>query len=163
MGITEPVRAARACQCAAGAYAPLVVRTEQVIAGVEPALAAERGVRWAYLFGSCARDAAGRDVDIALMPAAGAFPSAVDWGQLIARLEGVVGTKVDLVDLRAAPLSLLGAILGDRRRVLVDRERDARHEWEAHAMLRWIDFKPAYERYQRVRQEAMQERLRGAS
>ncbi len=140
-----------------------MVRTEHVIAGVKPVLLDEAGVRWAYLFGSCGRSAEGRDVDLALMLTGGAFPSAVDWGQLIARLEDVAGAKVDLVDLRAAPLPLMGSILGEHRHVLVDRERDARHEWEADTMVRWIDFKPAYERYQRVRQEAMEQRLRGAS
>lgn len=141
----------------------IMVRTEDVLTCVQPALVGEAGLRWAYLFGSCARGPAGRDVDIAVMPSEGTFPTAVDWGQLIARLEDVAGSKVDLVDLRVAPLPLVGSILSEHRRVLVDRERDARHAWEADTMVRWIDFKPAYERYQRVRREAMEQRLRGAT
>ncbi|MBI5851587.1 MAG: nucleotidyltransferase domain-containing protein [Planctomycetes bacterium] len=134
-------------------------KRDEVIAQVEPLLAAEPALRWAYLFGSCARDAvAPRDVDVAVMPREGAYPTAVDWGMLIATLEAAAGMPVDLVDLRTAPLPLAGTLLEDRV-VLLDREPGARHVWEADTTSRWIDFRPAYERYTRVRQMAMSERL----
>lgn len=131
---------------------------DDVIARVKPLLAAESALRWAYLFGSCARGQTPRDVDLAVMPRDGAYPSAVDWGVLIAGLEAVVGLPVDLVDLRSASLPLAGTLLADRV-VLLDREKDARHAWEADTTSRWIDFRPAYERYSRVRQQALTERL----
>ena len=90
----------------------------------------------------------------------GALPTAVAFGLLVARLEAAAGCKVDLVDLRAVSLPLAGDLLRDRI-VLVDRDRDARHEWEADTTSRWLDFKPAYERSAEVRRQAMLARAAG--
>ena len=96
------------------------------------------------------------------MPRADALQSLVEWGQLVAALEAVLHSPVDLVDLRSAPLSLVGPML-EQRVVVVDRERGARHEWEADTTSRWLDFRPALERFSQVRREALAARLRGAS
>ncbi len=136
-----------------------MVRSVDVIPRVRAVL--ERApLRWAYLFGSCARGPEGRDVDIAIMPEVGAYPTAVAWGSLIAELEPAAGTTVDLVDLRTAHLPIASAVLSARV-MLVDRERDHRHAWEADTTSRWLDFKPAWERYSRVRNEAAAARRRG--
>ncbi len=134
----------------------------QLIAAVKNVLEAEPHLRWAYVFGSVARGKEGRDVDVAVMPAASLPAGAVAWGQIVARLETATGRKVDLVDLQNAELPLLGALLPERV-VILDREVDARHVFEANATSRWLDFKPAYEEAQRIRLSAMQTRLRGAS
>lgn len=139
-----------------------MVRRADAIARAQPLLEREATVRWAYLFGSCARGEEGRDVDLAVMLRAGARGTAVAWGQWIAALELAVEAEVDLVDLRLAPLSLIAAVLGQRI-LLVDREPAARHAWEAQELSRWLDFKPALERYERVRRAAMERRLRGTS
>lgn len=138
-----------------------MVLLPKIQASVQPLLERQADLRWAYLFGSCARGADGRDVDLAVMPRDSAYASGVAWGSLIADLEAAVGAKVDLVDLRSASLPLAGTLLTERV-VLLDRERDARHAWEADTTSRWLDFKPAYERAALVRLEAMRARLSGA-
>jgi predicted nucleotidyltransferase len=131
---------------------------EQVLAAVRDVLQADPHVRWAYVFGSVARGGPFRDVDVAVMPAADMPGGAVAWGQWIARLEATLGTKVDLVDLRRAELPLVGQMLRERR-VVIDREPDARHAFEADTTSRWIDFEPSYQEFLERRSRAMRERL----
>jgi predicted nucleotidyltransferase len=121
-------------------------------------LSAEAGVRWAYVFGSVARGEPFRDVDLAVMPRAGSLTGGVAWGLLIARLEAALGAKVDLVDLSGAELPFVGPMLRERR-VLVDRDPDARGTWEADTTSRWLDFEPSYLEYLRRRSEAMRQRI----
>ena len=125
------------------------------------ALANEPHVRWAYVFGSAARGTAYRDVDVAIMPAATMPGGAVAWGAIVARLETAAKTKVDLVDLSQDNLPLVGPMLTERVLVL-DRERGARCAFEAETTSRWLDFRPAYEEFLRVRTLAMQRRLQGS-
>lgn len=125
-------------------------------------LAAERGVRWAYLFGSCARGEPHRDFDLAVMSEPGAFATMVAWGRLVADLEAALGGRVDLVDLTDAPLPLSGTLLADKI-VIVDHVPSQRHAWEAETASRWIDFRFALERAAEIRRAAMEQRLRGAS
>ena len=54
-------------------------------------LAADDGLAWACLFGSAARGGPCRDVDIAILPRAGAYGSLLDIGTLVARLEEACG------------------------------------------------------------------------
>ncbi len=133
----------------------------EAIDAVRLVLAAEPHLRWAYVFGSVARGTTYRDVDVAIMPAPSMPPGAVAWGQLVARLEATLGTKVDLVDLDTADLPFVGPMLCERI-VVLDRDRDRRHAWEAETTSRWLDFRPSYEEAQRVRTLAMQRRLSGA-
>ena len=121
-------------------------------------LAADDGIAWAYLFGSASRGDTFRDVDVAIMPRAGAFQGLVDLGALVARLEDACGCKVDVVDLRSAALSLAGPMLRERI-VLLDRAPDDRHVWEAETTLHWLDFKPTWESFQRTREAALRRRL----
>ncbi|MFY9343920.1 MAG: nucleotidyltransferase domain-containing protein [Planctomycetota bacterium] len=121
-------------------------------------LATEPHVRWAYVFGSVVRGGTFRDVDVAVMPTKEMPPSALVWGQLTARLEDVLGTKVDLVDLSHAGLPFAGPMLLDRR-VVVDRDPDARHTWEANTTSRWIDFKHSYDEFLDRRNRAMRARM----
>jgi predicted nucleotidyltransferase len=139
-----------------------MVTAGDLITAVRDVLAGEPHVRWAYVFGSVARGGAGRDVDVALMPAAEMPRGAVCWGSCIARLEAATGRAVDLVDLGCAAITLLGPMLCDRV-VVVDRDRDARVAFEAAATMRWLDFKPCQAEAERIRVLAMQRRLRGAS
>lgn len=122
------------------------------------ALAESDGLVWAYLFGSAVRGGTFRDLDVAVMPAGGAFGKLTDLGRLEVRLAVASGCEVDLVDLRSAPLMLLGSILRGRR-VLLDRDPEARHVWEAEAMIQILDFEPAIARYSALRRERLLERL----
>lgn len=141
---------------------PAVKGSAELIRTARAALSTEAHLRWAYVFGSVARGEAGRDLDVAVMPAPTMPAGAVAWGEIIARLEAATGRKVDLVDLQHAELSLLGPMLVDRV-VVLDREPDARHDFEAESTSRWLDFKPCYEEARRIRTLAMQRRLNGAS
>jgi predicted nucleotidyltransferase len=109
---------------------------------------------WAYLFGSAARGEKHRDVDIAVMPEDGTLVSLTELGRLQIELSRAAGTDVDLVDLRRAPLPLLGSILRERI-VLVDRRRHERHDWEARTHSRWLDFEPALRRSSAIRREKL--------
>lgn len=131
---------------------------DEALAAVTRVLHDEPAIRWAYVFGSVARGQPFRDVDVAVMPAASALDGAVVWGQLVARIEAAVGTSVDLIDLRRAELSLVGPMLRERR-VVLDREGQARRTWEADTTSRWLDFEPAYEEFLRRRSDAMRLRL----
>lgn len=133
----------------------------EVIAAVRKAIADEPHLRWAYVFGSVARGVPGfRDVDVAVMTAASMPAGAVAWGALVSRLEAAVGTKVDLVDLACGDLPLLGPMLLDRI-IVLDRDPSARHAFEAETTSRWLDFKPSYEEFLRVRSLAARRRVQG--
>lgn len=124
-------------------------------------LAREQGMRWAYLFGSAARGEEHRDLDIAVMPVAGADeggPDLATFGRIAGDLEALTGTSVDL---GSAPLPLTGPMIRERI-VLLDRDPAARHAWEAETTSRWLDFRPAYERYSALRRAAFLRRTRGA-
>lgn len=123
-------------------------------------LAADDRIAWAYLFGSAARGGAFRDLDVAIMPREGAYDRLLDLGMLVARLEEACGYKVDLVDVRDATLTLLGPLLCERV-VLLDRDPQRRSVWEIDTTRRWLDFRPAWERFQEVRAEALRRRLAG--
>lgn len=142
------------------AYAAFVRPPQEVIAAARQVLAEDPHVRWAYVFGSVARGTGYRDLDVALMPGPGMPSGGVAWGERIARLEAAAGCKVDLVDLSCADLPLLGPMLLDRV-VVVDREPSARHSFEAETTSRWLDFKPSYEEFLRVRTLAAQRRMQG--
>ena len=53
------------------------------------------------------------------------------------------------------------AVMLRERRVVVDKEPQARCTWEAETTCRWLDFEPSYEEYLRRRNEAMRLRLAG--
>jgi predicted nucleotidyltransferase len=132
----------------------------EVIAIVRRTLADEPHLRWAYLFGSAVRGPRYRDVDVAVMPASSMPAGGVAWGPIVARLEAAVRTRVDLVDLQTRHLPLVGPML-EGRVVVLDRDPAARHAWEAETTSRWLDFRPAFTEANRIRQLALQRRLRG--
>lgn len=133
-----------------------------MLAAVQQALAAEPDLRWAYVFGSVARRQPWRDVDIAVMPAASMPAGAVALGGLIARLEAALGCKVDLVDLTHENLPFVGPMLRERV-VVLDRDTAARRAFEISVTSRWIDMEPVLARAAKVRELAMQRRLRGGN
>ena len=141
-------------------YARRVRSREQVLAAVAAVLGADPHVRWAYVFGSVARGEPFRDVDVAIMPSASMPIGAVAWGLLVARLEEALGIAVDLIDLQRPNLPLLGPMLSERI-VVLDREPRARVDWEVETTLRWLDFRPSYQEFLRIRDLAMRQRLQG--
>lgn len=121
----------------------------EVTAGAT-ALLTDAGVRFAYLFGSRAtgRHRPVSDADIAVLTdrpltLLAEARLSID----LARALGV--PSVDLVDLRRAPLRLLGRILGEGR-VIHGRDDATRVEFEVVNRGRYFDFLPQ----QREHQEA---------
>lgn len=135
-----------------------VAANARIPATVRAVLSARQDLDWAYLFGSAARGEHFRDVDVAVMPNEAMAAGAVAFGSLIAAIEQATASTVDLIDLRSASLPLLGALLPDRI-VVLDRDPDRRRTWEADATSRWLDFRPAFERANRIREMALRQRL----
>ena len=99
-------------------------------------------VVFAYLFGGLASGSVKplSDVDLAVFvrETANLAEYKLD---LFDRLAGALGTdELDLVVLNAAPTSLAGRILGNRR-VLVDKEPFRRHAYESLTLRKFFDFR----------------------
>jgi predicted nucleotidyltransferase len=123
---------------------------------IQRVLAAAPEVRWAYLFGSAARDDGwwhDLDVGVVTAPRLGLL----DLGRLAGDLESAAGAPVDLVDLAAAPAVFVYQALRDGTRVLVDRDREARLDWESERISQALDFLPDY----RAALAAWRRRIRG--
>lgn len=130
---------------------------ESLRARLTSVLSTDARLAWAYVFGSAARGEKHRDVDIAVMPEDGLLVSLTELGRLQIDLSRAAGTDVDVVDLRRAPLPLLGSMVRDRI-VVVDRRPHERHDWEARSHSRWLDFEPALRRSSAIRREKLAQR-----
>jgi predicted nucleotidyltransferase len=118
------------------------------------ALALHPEIRWAYLFGSCARAEPFRDVDVAVMLAPSAR-GAVALGKIVNRAENAApGVPVDVVELSAVAPTLAGRVVREGR-LLVDREPETRRAWEAAANQRALDIEPWLAEAERLRNEAL--------
>ncbi|MFZ5470278.1 MAG: nucleotidyltransferase family protein [Myxococcota bacterium] len=111
---------------------------------MERVLTAEPEARWAYLFGSAARGQGDwRDLDVGVVTSRGF--GLLDLGRLASALEEATRERVDVVDLGAAPPIFVHDILRGRTRLLLDRERGARLDWESEQISRALDFLPTYQ------------------
>lgn len=116
---------------------------------------AAAGVRFAYLFGSRATGEHGPDSDVDIAVAADRPLTLLEESGLAVELATVLGVdSVDVVDLRTAPLRLLGRILLDGV-VLLGRDEPERVEFEVRTRSRYFDFLPM----QRAGQEAYVRRI----
>jgi predicted nucleotidyltransferase len=120
-------------------------------------LAAEPKIGYALLFGSRARGTAHEDgdVDLAIGGRNMKF-SLLELGGLIARLEEVACTSVDLVLLDEAPPGLAFRIF-QAGLVLFDRDHPAFVERKAKAMLEYYDWQPIEQRLARAVLEAVRD------
>ncbi len=103
----------------------------------------------AYLFGSVARgtERAGSDLDLGVLLAGPAVPTLE--GRLLgyeATLEQVIGRRVQLVILNDAPVDLVHRVFRDGR-ILLDRDRSARIQFEVRARNEYFDLLPFLRRY----------------
>lgn len=113
------------------------------------------GVRFAYLFGSRATGTHRPDSDADVAVLADRPLTLLQESGLAVELATALGVPaVDLVDLRTAPLRLLGRILADGV-VLHGRHEPARVEFEVRTRSRYFDFLPM----QRATQEAYVRRV----
>ena len=133
-----------------GAYNRLVTSITQAVTNV---LSAQAGVAAAYLFGSMATGAAGRDsdVDIAVLFTE-TPPHTLDSARfaLASQLEAAVGVPVDLVIVNDAPVDLRIRVLRQGR-LLVDRDRSARIGFEVRTRNQAFDLEPVLTRYRSAR------------
>lgn len=106
-------------------------------------LAEDARIQYALVFGSTARGTAHRasDIDIAVGLAERTRLSALELGDLVARLESAAGRPVDVVTLDEAPASLAYRIFKDGI-VIVDKDHRALAERKARAILDYLDFRP---------------------
>ncbi|NLG79603.1 MAG: nucleotidyltransferase domain-containing protein [Firmicutes bacterium] len=108
----------------------------------------------AYLFGSFAKDRARpkSDVDVAVLfearsdDALARFAARTD---ISSDLEGLLGRRVDVIDLGDAPLSLIHQVLKSGEPVF-ERNHTQRIEFEVNARRQYLDMLPHYEKYVRV-------------
>lgn len=118
------------------------------------ALRGQSDVRFAYLFGSVARDEAhpDSDVDVAVFYEKPASPAR--HGTLHEELERALGRTIDLVNLATAPPLLLREIVRDGLVVLC-RDEDALAELELSMLARYLDT----QHLRAVQREALAERI----
>jgi uncharacterized protein len=113
---------------------------------------APRSVVAAYLFGSEARGEGRRDsdVDVAVLFSE---PVKAALGNAVRRLEGdlerVLRRPVQVVELNRAPADLVHRVLRDGK-VLLDRDREARLDFEVHARNEYFDLEPIRRLYRRA-------------
>ncbi len=106
-------------------------------------------VVFAYIFGSRVRRerAVKGDVDVAIYAGRG-----LSWRELVEmmnELEDLVGTRVDLVDLSTAPLTLAYEAVKTGV-VALDRDPEKRVEYEVKILREYLDLKPRLENYFRT-------------
>jgi hypothetical protein len=113
---------------------------------------APRSVVAAYLFGSVARgeERRGSDVDVAVLFSE---PVSAALGNAVSRLEGdlerVLRRPVQVVELNRAPADLVHRVLRDGK-ILLDRDREARLDFEVRARNEYFDLEPIRRLYRRA-------------
>jgi predicted nucleotidyltransferase len=125
---------------------------EAVLDAIRSALAAEPGIRWAYVFGSLGRGEPFRDADVAVAVEPGGLSTWRSLGRLsrtLARATGLEGLEVDVFDVRRCPLPMVSEILRDGV-VVTDSTPVERRLWECEVTWRWLDFRHVWEARERI-------------
>ena len=117
---------------------------------VREVLAAQEGIAFAVLFGSAARGAlrASSDVDLAVRFTEDGQGQGWELGGIIAALEGALGRRVDLVDLKTTSSTVLGMEIA--RGVLVKGSTEELVGLRVRAYKAWRDFGPRFRRMARA-------------
>jgi predicted nucleotidyltransferase len=103
-------------------------------------------IAYALVFGSSARGTAhaGSDLDLAIGLESHEHISALDLGELIARLECASGRPVDVVLINESPPAVAYRAFRDGR-VIVEKNHRRLAEEKARAILEYLDFRPLEE------------------
>ena len=107
----------------------------------------------AYLFGSAARGEAGRnsDVDIGVLLKKDFKPNRFYEVKLAKEIEKVTGMKnVEVTILNKKPISFLNQVLRYGR-IVFSRDEKARVRFETDVTKKYIDLKPYFEEYNKMR------------
>lgn len=103
-----------------------------------PTLFQQEGVKLAYLFGSFAKNKMGQDVDLAVL-----YSGEISHlRQLLA--EHLKTQRIDLVDLKPAPLSFKFAVLRDGK-LIYKRNSIDENDFELEVLREYQDIQPIYE------------------
>jgi predicted nucleotidyltransferase len=110
------------------------------------------GVVFGYLFGSAASDRMGplSDVDVAVYLDYSVDPFETKLAILDRVSKHLETDRLDLVVLNDAPLALAGRVLANRR-VIVDHDPFARHQYESMIIREFADFRLVERRHFRRR------------
>jgi uncharacterized protein len=122
------------------------------------ALAAEPSVQVAYVFGSAGRgeDSSASDVDVALLAGAElGLDRRARFSETLARALSF-SRRVDVVDLRATSPVLMAEVVRDGV-VVLERDREARIDFEMDAIRKFEDTRPL----RRLQHELLREAGRG--
>ena len=119
-----------------------------LLARIRSAVRDTPGVVAAWVFGSVARGEATEhsDLDVAVLLRQGSDLMVLL--DLAAQLEMAAERPVDVVRLSLGNVILAHEVLRDGV-LVVDRDREARIDFESEAMVRYLDFRPIWERSQR--------------
>ncbi|RKY04457.1 nucleotidyltransferase [Candidatus Poribacteria bacterium] len=104
-----------------------------------PELLKGKGVILAYLFGSLARGEEGEDVDIALLSDSPAYELRVPI------MEHLGTERVDLIDLKTAPLDLKMRIVREGK-LIYKRSDEDENRFEMDVIRKYLDFEPIMRR-----------------
>lgn len=108
-------------------------------------LASEPGLAVAYLYGSSLKTKAYRDVDIALLYRVSVRnPAGERLQRLASRLDKIFGRETDLHIISELPDPLRFRIVKEGVRLLA-RDPLAAVRFESETLIRFLDFKPAYD------------------
>ncbi len=136
-----------------------VIRKEQIESELALFFSARKEVLFAYLFGSVAKESAGRfsDIDIAVYLDPVMIPEAGGYGyqsELIVELQATLKDKVDLVILNEAPTVLKFQVLKSGSLIYCASEQE-RRKFHENTLKIYLDLKPLL----RVQRYYLQKRL----
>ena len=122
---------------------------QKIIKIVKDFLKKEEGVLFCYLFGSLSYQnyTSKSDVDLAIYLDAKKSPDFFKKRlDLIANLSKKLGKEADVVILNTAPIFLRYVILKEEKLIL-EKNKEKRFDFEIKAMREYFDFKPIMEKY----------------
>ena len=122
------------------------IRKEQIESKLLLFFSERKEVLFAYLFGSVAKESAGRlsDIDIAVYLDPVMIPEAGGYGyqsELIVELQAILKDKVDLVVLNEAPTVLRFQVLKSGSLIYCASEAE-RRKFHENTMNKYLDLKP---------------------
>ena len=111
------------------------------IEDLTPLLEKDERVKFAYLFGSTARDEQNSlsDIDIAVYLREDCDPAEAKLDLIGKLIEQLGWGRIDLVILNTAPLPLAARVIRCRK-VLADRDPFSRHQYESRILREYFDF-----------------------
>ncbi len=92
-----------------------------------------------YLFGSYNEGSYNEDSDIDLAFLSTDYKNNINYGSLYFDLQEVANCKIDLIDLRKAPLTFAYSIIKEGR-VIYDLDEDTRTDFEDDTIKKYLDF-----------------------